>query len=146
MKLKQLDPTQATDYRRITGLWEAAGLTYKPEGRDHPDAIKRQMAGGAHTFLGLENEGGQLIGMVLTTHDGRKGWINRVAVHPDCRRQGIGLRLIEAAEETLQAQGMRIIAAQAEPDNAASVAMLTKAGYIEWEGLHYFSKREDKDV
>jgi ribosomal protein S18 acetylase RimI-like enzyme len=146
VKLRRLNPTTASDYRRMIALWEAAGLTHKPRGRDAQEAIERQLAGGTHTFIGAETEAGELVGTVLATHDGRRGWLNRLAVHPDYRRQGIAKALIEAAEEALREQGMRIISAMIEPDNEASLALLLSSGYIEWPGLHYVSKRDHQDV
>jgi ribosomal protein S18 acetylase RimI-like enzyme len=134
------------DFDRILALWQAAGLHIKPQGRDSRPEFERQMAGGTQTVLGIEDDGGNLVGVVLATHDGRKGWINRLAVHPDHRRQGIGLALIEAAEVVLREQGMRIIAATIEPDNEASLALFRAAGYAEWEGIRYMSKRDSDEV
>jgi ribosomal protein S18 acetylase RimI-like enzyme len=136
----------ASDFERIMALWQAAGLHIRPRGRDSRPEFERQMAGGTQTALGVEDDEGNLIGVVLATHDGRKGWINRLAVHPDHRRRGIGLALIEAAEVVLREQGMRIIAATIEPDNEASLALLRAAGYAEWEGIHYMSKRDSDEV
>lgn len=146
MKLKRLDPTTKPDLDRLIGLWTAAGLAYKPDGRDSQEAIARQMAGGTHVFLALETDEGHLAGAVLATHDGRKGWINRLAVHPDYRRHGLGQMLIEAAEDVLRKQDIQIIAALIEPKNDASLMLFQKAGYADWPGIHYVSKREHKDV
>lgn len=145
MRLRSLNPTAADEYHRLVELWRAAGLPFKPRGRDSREAIAAQVTGGTHTFLGLETDDGQLIGAVLATHDGRKGWINRLAVHPDYRRQGFGQRLIEAADQALHAQGIGIIAALIEPENEASLALFLKAGYADWPGIHYVSKRQSKD-
>ncbi len=139
------EETLARDHARLIALWEAAGLPYKLTGRDSLEAFARQQAGGQQTVLGVEAEDGKLIGAVIATHDGRKGWINRLAVHPDYRRQGIGRQLITAAEDALKAQGMTVIAALIEPENEVSLAVFIAAGYVEWPGLHYVSKRESKD-
>jgi ribosomal protein S18 acetylase RimI-like enzyme len=137
---------KADDYPRLVALWQAAGLPIKPNGRDSREAFERQLAGGTQTALGVETEDGQLVGVVLATHDGRKGWINRLAVHPAYRRQGIAKALIAAAEEVLHRQGMDVIAALIEPDNTASLALFLEAGYVDWPGIHYVSKRTREDV
>ncbi len=137
---------KADDYPRLAALWQAAGLPIKPNGRDSREAFERQLAGGTQTALGVETEDGQLVGAVLTTHDGRKGWINRLAVHPDYRRRGIAKALIAAAEDVLHRQGMDVIAALIEPDNTASLALFLEAGYVDWPGIHYVSKRTREDV
>lgn len=132
------------DHARLLTLWERAGLhSVRPHGRDSREAIATQLASGVQTILGLEVDG-QLVGAVVATHDSRKGWINRLAIDPDFRRQGYGLKLLGAAEETLRAQGMRVIAALVESDNPSSLALFQKAGYTEIDrGIHYLSKREN---
>ncbi len=127
-------------------LWQAAGLHVRPSGRDSQEAFEQQMAGGTQTGLGIENEAGELVGVTLATHDGRKGWINRLAVHPDYRRQGVAEALIAAAEETLHAQGLDVIAALIEPENNASLSLFKKTGYAEYSGLHYVSKRSNEEA
>jgi len=135
-----------SDYLRILALWETAGLHFKPKGRDTREAFEAQLASGVQTVLGVEDAAGELVGTVIATHDSRRGWINRVAVHPAHRRQGIARRLIAAAEDVLHEQGIHIIAALIEPDNGASLALFEAAEYIEWPGLHYMSKRDSDDV
>ncbi len=146
MKLRPPKPILASDYPRVLALWEAAGLHIKPLGRDTQAAFEWQMAGGAQTAVGVETEEGQLVGVTLATHDGRKGWINRLAVHPDWRRKGVARQLITAAEETLHRQGIDVIAALIEPDNSASLSLFMEAGYSEWPGIHYVSKRSSEDA
>jgi ribosomal protein S18 acetylase RimI-like enzyme len=135
------------DYERLLTLWGRAGLhSLKPHGRDSRETIARQLETGIMTILGLEVDG-QLAGAVVTTHDSRKGWINRLAVDPDCRRRGYGLRLVQAAEEVLHRQGVHVIAALVEADNPDSLALFHKAGYVEGDpGIHYLTKRESSEV
>jgi GNAT superfamily N-acetyltransferase len=136
----------ASDYDRVAALWEASGLHIKPVGRDSREAFARQLAGDTQAAFGVEDADGRLIGVVIATHDGRKGWINRLAVHPDARRQGVAMRLIGAAEGWLHQQGMQIIAALIEPGNEASLALVEAAGYEPFPGLHYVSRREGPEV
>ncbi len=75
------------DYDAIMDLWKAAGLTtIKPTGRDSRESFEQQMSRGIQAVIGIY-EGEQLIGLVMATHDTRKGWVNRLAVHPDFRGQ-----------------------------------------------------------
>lgn len=141
--VKQL---KASDYPRIMALWQAAGLHCKPRGRDTREAFEAQLASGIQTALGIEDEAGELIGVILTTHDSRKGWINRLAVRPDYRQRGLAKQLIAAAEGVLREQGFQIIAALIEPDNPTSLEVFKAAGYVPWPGIHYVSKRDSDEV
>jgi len=135
------------DYDRLLALWQQAGLhSLKPQGRDSRDSLDQQLASGVQTIQGLEVDG-QLVGAVVATHDSRKGWINRLAIHPDHRRRGYGARLIAAAEGALRDQGMHVIAALVESDNPASLALFRKVGYVEIDtGIHYLTKRDSDAV
>ncbi len=136
----------AEDYDAVRGLWEAAGLHIRPVGRDSREAFAAQIASGCQIVLGLE-DGGRLVGVALATTDSRRGWINRVAVHPDYRRRGLGLRLVEACERVLRDErGLHVIAAHVEAGNAASLAMLARAGYARHDDIVYLSKRASDNV
>jgi ribosomal protein S18 acetylase RimI-like enzyme len=131
------------DYERLMSLWHRTGLhSLRPQGRDSREALAQQLETGIQKVLGLELDG-RLAGVVVTTHDSRKGWINRLAVDPESRCRGYGRRLVAAAEAALRDQGMTVIAALIEHDNPESLALFQKAGYIEIDpGIHYLSKRE----
>ena len=135
------------DYDQLVALWQRAGLhSLRLHGRDGRAALARQLATGVQTILGLEVNG-QLIGAVVATHDSRKGWINRLAVDPDHRRQDHASRLIAAAEAVLREQGIHVIAALVQSDNPASLALFRKVGYVEIDsGVHYLTKRDSEDA
>jgi GNAT superfamily N-acetyltransferase len=86
-------------------------------------------------------DGDELIAAIVVTHDSRKGWLNRLAVDPTRRRQGLASRLIRAAEEHLWEQGIRVIGVLIEDWNSASLALFAQAGYVDHPGVRYLSKR-----
>ncbi len=133
------------DHAAILELWHCAGLhSIRPEGRDSRAEFEKQLAGG-QIAIGLE-EDQRLIGVVLATHDTRKGWINRLAIDPQYRRKGYGEQLVHAAEEALHDAGMHLIAAFIEEGNDASLALFEKLGYATHQHLYYVSKRDSNDV
>ncbi len=132
------------DYDRVMELWAAGDLPLKPQGRDSREGIARQIGLPNVRFLVATagEEGGRVIGTVLATHDGRKGWINRLAVDAALRRAGIGARLVRAAEEWLGSVGMDILACLIEDGNAVSMAVFEKLGYKRHPEIIYFAKRK----
>ncbi len=133
------------DYDDVIALWEAAGLPYKPRGRDSRSAIEQQLRWPTAIYLVAELEG-RIVGSVLGTHDGRKGWINRVAVHPDHRRKGIARRLVEAVEKRCLELGIEIFAALIEDWNDVSMKVFARLGYTKHDDIFYYSKRLDPEV
>ena len=133
------------DYPVIISLWRAAELPFKPNGRDSRNRLEEEMKKGNGTFLfAMDNE--IEIGVVLVTHDGRKGWINRLAVIPEYRKRGIGSRLVKAAEQWLDNQGIEIYACLIESYNETSFLAFQKMGYVPFEGVRYLTKRKFQDI
>jgi len=131
------------DYDEVMDLWAAGGLPLKPQGRDSRENIARQIRLPNLRFLvAEEGEGGRVIGTVLATHDGRKGWINRLAVDAELRKKGIGARLVRAAEQWLEGEGLDILACLIEDDNAVSMAVFERLGYKKHPEIIYFAKRK----
>ncbi len=142
MNIRQLS---MDDYDDLIRLWQEAGLPSRPHGRDSREAIARQTEGGTSLFLGAE-EGGKLVGAVLGTHDGRKGWINRLAVHPSHRRRGIDRALVHAAEARLEAMGIEVIGSLIEDWNEESMTFFARLGYVAHKDIAYFSKRRSPET
>jgi ribosomal protein S18 acetylase RimI-like enzyme len=135
----------AADYDAVLALWQRSGLSsVRPQGRDSREAFAKQLKQG-QLVLGLK-ETGKLIGCVVATNDARKGWINRLVVDPDHRRQGHARRLIKAAEDALRQQGLTLIAAQIEDWNEASLALFESEGYRVHRDVVYVSKRESDEA
>ncbi|MCX6027961.1 MAG: GNAT family N-acetyltransferase [Chloroflexi bacterium] len=128
------------DYAAILELWRHAGLPVRAEGRDAPEAFARQMASGIQRVIGLR-DGERLVAVAVLTHDGRKGWINRLAVDPVYRRRGLAQTLIAEAERWFtEAVGLEIWAALLEAENHTSQALFDDLGYRRGN-IVYVSKR-----
>jgi len=134
------------EYDALLALWDRADLSYRPKGRDSRESMAREMTDNPHGFIGMYLDN-RLIAFILASFDGRKGWINRLAVDPDFRGRGYGIRMIAEAERVLYEQfNAQIVTALVEPGNDPSYNLFIKCGYRVWEGMHYFSKRSHPDV
>jgi ribosomal protein S18 acetylase RimI-like enzyme len=142
MEIKQL---RFDNYDSIISLWDKAGLSYRPKGRDSREGMKKEFENAPELILGAY-EGEKLIGVIIGSDDGRKGWIHRLAVLPDYGRKGVASQLIEAVESVLRKRGRRIICTLIEDWNEGSLDLFKKTGYVKHEDIFYLSKREDKDV
>jgi ribosomal protein S18 acetylase RimI-like enzyme len=136
--------TQAS-VQDVLSLWRDAGLPVKPQGRDHPNRLKQEITAHPRNFIGAF-DGERLVGVVVATWDGRKGWINRLAVRPEYRRRKVGQTLIAEAERELENRGALIIAALIEPDNSASLKLFEACGFQPYPNIVYVSKRKGPDV
>ena len=128
------------DYDELLDLWTAADLPFRPLGRDAREHITHELGGPCSVFLGAEADD-RLLGAVLGTHDGRKGWINRLAVRPECQLRGIGASLIAALEMRFRSLGLDVIACLIEDWNGRSQEVFERLGYQAHHDITYFTKR-----
>ena len=133
------------DYKRIVDTWNQAGMHAKLKGRDRPDSLRKQLASGTVFILG-DVKGGLLRGVIVVSNDGRKGWMNRLAVLPRFRDQGIATGLIKEAENRLRKMGIEIFAAHMEEENKPSHQLFEKLGYVPATDIIYFVKRLRDEV
>jgi N-acetylglutamate synthase len=133
------------EYEAVTSLWTEAGLSYRPNGRDRPEKALVELERGTAVFL-LAEVDGRLAGVVVATNDGRKGWINRLAVAPAYRRRGIAALLVREAEARLAEAGMEITAALIETPNQGSLAFFQAIGYVHDPLIEYVSRRRSPDT
>ncbi len=133
------------DYEDVINIWKQCKLSYKPFGRDRRDRIEKEMNRGIAIFI-LAEDNHEIIGTILGTHDGRKGWINRLAVLPTYRNQGIARKLVKEVEKQLHEIGIDIITCLIEDSNPDSRKVFSQLEYIEYPGMHYLTKRKYPEV
>ena len=85
-------------------------------------------------------------GAVVSTHDSRKGWINRLGVLERFRGRGVGKALVSECEKWLMGQGIGIFACIIEGWNRSSMDAFEAMGYREFEDARYFTKRMDPEI
>jgi ribosomal protein S18 acetylase RimI-like enzyme len=100
-----ISPFTIDAYDQVIDLWrqaEGVGLS-SADSRESIQAYLERNPG--MSFIAEQN--GTLVGAVLCGHDGRRGYIHHLAVHPDYRWQGIGRQLVDRCLAALQEVGIQ---------------------------------------
>lgn len=138
-------PFTIDDYDEVINLWQKAKLPYKPNGRDSRGEIEKELKRGCAVFYVAEINN-KIAGVVFGTHEGRKGWINRLAVLPELRNKGIAKKLVGFIEHKFDELGINISAALIEDWNDTSMKVFEKLGYKKHPDVFYYTKRKNHDV
>ena len=120
-------PYQSGDEPAVIELWELC-FPDDPPWHNPKDVIRRKLTVQPELFLVCLFEE-RLVGTVLAGYDGFRGWVNKVAAHPEVRRKGIASRLMQAAEGGLTAIGCPKLNIQVRAENASVVDFYRNAGY-----------------
>lgn len=134
-----------SDYENVINLWQKSRLPFKPNGRDSKKSIKKEIKKPSSIFLLLEKED-EIIGSAFGTHDGRKGWINRLAIRPDFQSQGLGSMLLIKLLNRFSKMGIMIIAALVEDWNDTSINFFKKNNFQVHKDIYYLTHRKGADV
>ena len=82
------------DYDEVFTLWrETEGVGLHPDECDFREGVARYLARNPGTCF-VARDGDKLIGVVLCGHDGRRAYLNHLAVAKGYRRRGIGTALV----------------------------------------------------
>ena len=133
------------DFDQLVKLWISTKIPLKPKGRDKYTKIKKELKNNNSIFLIAEVEG-KIIGSVFGTHDGRKGWINRLAIAPDFQGKGIAKKLCKDIEKRFYKAGIEIIGCLIEKCNIKSINFIEKIGYSRNDTILYYIKKKNKFV
>ncbi|MFB3881332.1 MAG: GNAT family N-acetyltransferase [Armatimonadota bacterium] len=110
----------------VLALWSQTD--FWPHTGEDRDFIARALARNHEYAVGYRISG-ELVATTIGTFDGFRGWIYRVAVHPDHRRRGIASALVTEVERRLVADGARQINLMVYKPNAIAHALYAKLGY-----------------
>ncbi len=114
------------DYDQVISLWQSVGLIMSRS--NSPQGLARLIKRGADLFL-VAYAGDRIIGTIMGRFDGRRGWINHLAVAPDRQNCGLGTLLVRRVEERLKLKSCDKVNLLIEPANASVQSFYEKLGY-----------------
>lgn len=143
MALK-IRPFEIQDYDAVLSLWrqcDGIGLS----DADAPERIQTYLhRNPVMSFVALL--GGRVVGAVLAGHDGRRGYIHHLAVHPDARRQGVGRKLVDHCLCALAADGIEKCHLFIFNHNGQGLAFWDRLGWRKRSDLSIVSKHIDPSI
>ncbi len=121
-----VEPARSSDRSEIIALWDKAGLvaSYNDPGEDFDFALGRQ-----NSDVLVVRESSGIVASALVGHDGHRGWLYYVAVHPDHQRRGLGAIVVEGGEEWLKARGVKKVMLLVRETNTRVVKFYENLAY-----------------
>ena len=136
MKIRLMNPA---DYDGVYDLWintPGIGLNKTDDSRE---GIEKYLRRNPDTCFVAE-EGSRIIGVIMSEHDGRRGFIHHTAVKPSGRNRGIGSALVEHAMTSLKNEGINKVALVVFNKNEIGNSFWEKRGFTSREDLIYRNK------
>jgi N-acetylglutamate synthase len=133
----EITPFSIEAYEEVFALWklcEGVGLS-RSDSRDNIAVYLERNPG--MSFLARVEDA--LVGAVLCGHDGRRGFIWHLAVHPKYRCQGIGRRLVDQCLSLLRQTGIEKCVVIVFDDNHNGIAFWERMGWIT-QGVRMIAK------
>ena len=127
----------AEDYDKVKDLW------YKIKGfairsiDDSKESIARFLERNPGSSVVAETEG-KIVGAILCGHDGRRGCLYHVCVHPDHRRRGIGKAMVVSCMNALKKEKISKVSLIAFTKNDIGNAFWNTIGWTKREDLNYY--------
>lgn len=137
----EVSPFTIEMYDGVLALWqecEGVGLS-DADSRECILAYLRRNPGMSFVATG----DGSIIGAALAGHDGRRGYIHHLAVHPDHRRQGLGGQLVDRCLHALREAGIRKCHIFIFSDNSRAIAFWQSAEWMRRTDICVMSRSID---
>src|SRR4029453_487904 len=134
-----LQPMTAADYAAVIALWNVCEGV---RANETPAELARILDRNPGLCL-VVRAGSALAGAILCCHDGRRGYLYHLGVHPDFRRQGIATELVDRCLAELARLGIRRCTIFLIRGNADGEAFWRRHGWRERTDLVAFARDLD---
>ena len=137
MKIRKME---IMDYDKAYQFWldiPGMGINNLDDSRE---SIEKYLIRNPKTNSIAENDLCEIIGAILSGHDGRRGHISHTAVKPTERKQGIGTALVKTALDSLRVEGISKVTLVNFTKNEVANAFWEGQGFVTSEDVTYRSK------
>lgn len=125
-----------SDYDDVYQLWLSTPGMGLNNLDDSFEGITKYLERNPNTCFVAE-AGNKILGVILSGHDGRRGFIYHLAVADGVQRQGIGNALVENAISALKAEGINKVALVVYSGNMGGNIFWEKIGFTTRPDLVY---------
>lgn len=125
------------DFDQVHALWmKISGFGIRSID-DSREGVERFLKRNPKCSVVAEKDG-QIIGSILCGHDGRRGCLYHVCVHPDYRKQDIGKSMVVFAMQALKKDQINKVCLIAFTQNDIGNAFWKEIGWTRREDLNYY--------
>ena len=125
------------DYSEVYKLWtDISGFSMKSVDDSFEGVSMFLKRNPSTSVVAVEN--GRIVGSILCGHDGRRGCLYHVCVHPDHRLQGIGKSMVVFAMEALRREHISKVSLIAFTKNDIGNAFWNTIGWTKREDINYY--------
>ena len=127
------------DYEQVYSLWLGTPNMGLNNLDDSKEGIAKYLERNPGTCFVAEQDG-NIVGVILGGHDGRRGYIHHLAVAQDMQHQGIGTALVDTAMLALEKAGIHKVALAVFAKNEKGNRFWEKQGFTVKNDLVYRNK------
>ena len=127
------------DYEAVYALFLATPGMGLNKTDDSKQGIEKYLKRNPATSFVAEEEG-DIVGVLLCGHDGRRGYLHHMAVAPRCRERGIGTKLLDSALLALEKEGISKAALVVFAKNEIGNTFWQNRGFLVRGDLFYRNK------
>lgn len=136
MKIRKMN---IGDYEGVYELWTNTSGMGMRSMDDSREGIEKYLNRNPKTCFVAEIEN-EIFGVILSGHDGRRGYIYHTSVKETARKHGVGKALVSAAMEALKSEGINKVALVAFNTNELGNYFWEAQGFEERKDLVYRNK------
>ena len=136
-KAMQIRVMTIEDYEKVHALWMTIKGFAIRSVDDSREGVELFLKRNPTTSVVAEKDG-KIVGAILCGHDGRRGCLYHVCVHPDHRRRGIGRSMVVFAMNALKKEKISKVSLIAFTANDIGNAFWKTIGWTKREDLNYY--------